>query len=119
MRANPELKAKWLEGINRREANPEYQAERLERLNQINASRKGSPRTVGAGTPCVALKVLDTLNNLTTVYPSIAEAAKAIGTVPSSISLAFKRKGEDSILIKNKRYCITKLPNNGGIDGGL
>lgn len=56
--------------------------------------------------------MFDTLTNKTSVYSSIREAAKAIGVNPSSIVMAFKRKGEGTtgISIKNKRYGITKLP---------
>jgi hypothetical protein len=52
--------------------------------------------------------VLNYLNN-ETVYSSVSEAAQAIGVTRASINLAFKRKGESTILIK-KQYQITKLP---------
>jgi hypothetical protein len=41
--------------------------------------------------------VLDTLNNKTTVYPSIREAARAIDVDESNIRSAFKRKDKPSI----------------------
>ncbi len=37
------------------------------------------------------MEVFDTLNNETKVYPSIAEAARAMGVTKASISMAFKR----------------------------
>jgi hypothetical protein len=45
-----------------------------------------------------------------TIYPSISEAAAAIGITRNSISMAFKRKpGEYSVFMKKKQYQITML----------
>ena len=58
----------------------------------------------------IKVEIFDTLSNETTVYSSTQEAAKAIGVGTSSISMAFKRKGESTtIFMKKKRYQITKL----------
>lgn len=117
-----------LEHLNRLNANPEYQAKRSkhlkrlhssaehkEHLNRLHAnlaiSLKGRSKPKGSGRPNVSIEVLDSLNNEIKVYPSIKEAAGAIGVNSSSISQAFKRlpDGESTILIKNKRYQLTKL----------
>jgi hypothetical protein len=54
--------------------------------------------------------VLDTETNETTVYPSLSEAALAIGVSSSAINQAFKRKpGESSVFVQRKRYQVTKF----------
>jgi hypothetical protein len=56
--------------------------------------------------------VVDTITQEKIVYPSISEAARVIGCSKEGISLAFKRqkeKGVNFILVKNKRYKITKI----------
>jgi len=60
-------------------------------------SQKGRARPKGAGNPSVPVEVLDTVHNTTTVFPSICEAARAIGMAPCSISKAFKLKGASTI----------------------
>ena len=57
------------------------------------------------------MEVVYTINNDTTFYSSIREAALAIGVTQASICVAFKRQKEKgvSILIKNKMYKITKV----------
>jgi hypothetical protein len=71
--------------------------EQKEQLKRIHLSMKGRQRPDGSGVPCVSVEVLDTLNNETKVYPSIAEAARAIGVTKASISMAFKRQGVSTI----------------------
>lgn len=99
---------------------PERLAELLERLKslehqehlkRLNLSQKGRARPKGAGSLSVPIEVLDTDNNETTVYPSISEAARAIGVTNASIFMAFKRQGESIIWVKKRRYKITKLSN--------
>lgn len=107
---NPEFKAKNLEHLKRLHADSELKAKRLEQLKVINASKKGCAKPEGSGRPNVSIEVLDTLNNETTIYSSISEAAQAIGVNKGSISKAFKRNGDSLIYIKKKRYQITKLP---------
>lgn len=105
-----EQKAKHLEQLKRLHSSAEHK----EHLKRLNLSQKGTPRPEGAGVPSVAIEVFDTNNNETTVYVSISEAARAIGVAQASISGAFKRKkpGVSTILIKKKRYKITKLSSN-------
>jgi group I intron endonuclease len=89
-----EQKAKWLEDLKRLHAS-EAHKEHMKKLGEMRS---------------IKVEIFDTLNNETSVYPSTQEAAKAIGVGPSSISMAFKRKGESTtVLMKNKRYQITKL----------
>ena len=98
LNADLEFRAKNLEQLKRLHANPEYQAKRLEQLNRIHSQMS------------IQILVLDTKTNETSSYPSISETARAIGVAQSSISGAFKRKpGESTVLIKKKRYQITKL----------
>ena len=140
--ANPEYQAKRLaalkvynsskearDHLKRLELKPEFQAKRLEHLNHLNSSpeHKEQLKRLHANPEIQAkrlertraklshpVSVLDSLNNETTVYSSVSEAAQAIGVTRASISLAFKRKGDDceaaaTVLIQ-KRYQITKLP---------
>lgn len=114
--------------MNRLNADPEYQTKRSEHLKRLHSSAehkehlnrlhknlaislKGRPKPKGSGRPNVSIEVLDSLNNEIKVYPTIKEAAVAIGVNPSSISQAFKclPEGKSTILIKKKRYQITKL----------
>lgn len=89
-----EQKAKWSDCKIRLHASEAYK-ERMKKLGEMRS---------------IKVEVFDTLNNETSVYPSTQEAAKAIGVGPSSISMAFKRKGESTtVLMRNKRYQITKL----------
>jgi hypothetical protein len=70
----------------------------------------GRARPEGAGRPSIPIEVFDTLNNVKTVYPSIKEAARTIGVSETTIRRAFSgHQGESSILVKKKRYKITKL----------
>jgi len=107
------------ERLNRLNSSKEHQ-EHLTRLHaSLALSLKGRVRPEGAGRSSIPIKVFDTLNNLTTVYPSIREAAQAIGVTKASINNAFKRQKENAqlpseaatIWMKKKRYKITKLSN--------
>jgi hypothetical protein len=108
-----------LEHLNRLNADPKYRAKRSEHLKRLHSSAehkehlnrlhenlaislKGRPKPKGSGRPNVSIEVLDSLNNEIKVYPTIKEAAVAIGVNPSSISKAFKclPEGESTILIK-------------------
>ena len=112
LHANPEYQANRLKQLKKLHQNPEYKAKRLEQLKRLNLSQRGRTRPEGAGISSVSIEVIDTLTNQTTVYPSISEAALAIGVGKSSIGMAFKRqeeKGVATILMKKKRFKITKL----------
>ena len=123
LNANSGYRAKRLEHLKRLHADPEYIAKRLELLKRLHSSQehkeqikrlgeknKGRPRTEGSGKPSVSIEVIDLETGIKTIYPSISEAAGAIGITHSSISMAFKRKpGESTIFMKKKRYQITKL----------
>nr|ATI20483.1 GIY-YIG endonuclease [Juglanconis juglandina] len=111
LNADPELRAKRLEHLKRLHSSAEHK-EHLNRLHENVATRfKGRPKPEGSGRPNVSIEVLDSLNNEIKVYPSLKEAAEAIGVNPSSISKAFKRlpEGESTIFLKKKRYHITRL----------
>lgn len=110
---NPEYQAKRLEGLKRLHQNPEYQAKRLEGLERLNSSPEQKEHLKRLHSDqSQRVSVLDSKTNETTVYSSISEAARAISTNQSSISSAFKRKGDGSktVCIKT-RYVITKLSN--------
>jgi group I intron endonuclease len=123
LNANLGYRAKRLEHLKRLHADTEYKAKRLKHLKRLHSSQehkeqikrlgennKGRPRTEGSGKPSVPLEVVDLETGIKTIYPSISEAAGAIGITHSSISMVFKRKpGESTILMKKKRYQITKL----------
>lgn len=138
LNANPEYRAKRLEHLKRLHSNAEQEVKRLEQLNiynsspehrdhlkklhsskehqeqlkRLNLSMKGRPRPEGAGVPSVSVEVIDTLNGEITVYKSISEAGRSIGVTETAIRNAFKRqeeKGASTILIKKKRYQLTKL----------
>ena len=101
------LTSERLEQLKRLHANPEEQARRLEQIKRINLSNKGRARPEGAGRPSVSIEVLDTLTNKTIVYPSIIEAARAIGCGKSTIQSALKVLKEKGVtrLIK-KKYSV-------------
>ena len=123
LNGNPDFKAKRLEGLNRFHASPEFKAKHSEHLKVLNSSPehkehlkrlhlslKGRARPEGAGSPSIPIEVLDTETNETTVYPSLSEAALAVGVSSSAINQAFKRKpGESSVFVKRKRYQVTKF----------
>ena len=106
LNANPEFQAKRLEGLNRLHLSPEHKEhlarlhsspEHKERLNHLNSIKSQK------------VSVLDSQTNETTVYSSISEAGRAIKVNQSTISMAFKSRGESTVWIKKKRYKITKL----------
>lgn len=124
LNANPKYRAKRIEQLKRLHADPEYIAKRLEHLKRLHSTQehkqqikqlgknnKGRPKTDGSGKPSFPIEVLDLETGIKTIYTSINEAARSIEVAQSSMSLAFKRKpGESTILMKKKRYQITKLP---------
>jgi len=89
LHSNTEIQAKRLEGLKRihleqlknLHSSTEHK-EHLKRLNSIQSDQ---------------VSVLDSQNNETTIYPSISEAARAIGVNQSSISNAFKRRGDSTV----------------------
>jgi group I intron endonuclease len=100
-------KAKQLEGLKIYNSSKEH-LEHLKRLHENMAIRmKGRPRPEGAGRPSVSIEVLDTLTNKTIVYPSIIEAARAIGCVKATIQSTLKVLKEKGVtrLIK-KKYSV-------------
>ena len=50
---------------------------------------RGRAKPEGSGRPSVSIEVLDTLTNETIVYPSIIEAARAIGCVKGTMLTFF------------------------------
>ena len=89
----------------------EQKIKNIKRLNLLNASEKHLEHLKNlTAKQSHSVLVLDTLTNEKTIYPSISSAAKGIGVSQSGICLGFKSKGESSILVKKKRYQITKLP---------
>jgi group I intron endonuclease len=131
LNTNPEYKAKRLSAIQAYQSSEQAQnqlkrlnssSEQKERLKRLHLSMKGRPKTEGSGLPSVSLEVFDTLTDKIAVYPSINEAARAIGMAPSSLNKAFKRKGvagpsgsegagftKPTVIVNKKRYHITKL----------
>ena len=105
--ANPEYKAKRLAQLKI----SNYSKEHKEHLKRLAIKNKGRPKTEGSGSPSVSIEVLDLETGIQTIYPSISEAARAIGVTPASIFMAFKRQGESIIWVKKRRYKITKLSN--------
>ena len=104
--------SKIFEHLKRINSSAEHQAKRLaalkisnssiehqELLKRLHLSRIGCARPEGSGIPSVQVEVFDSLNDKTTAYLSISEAARAIGANKSSISSAFKRlrEGESTI----------------------
>lgn len=106
------------ERLKRRNSSKEHK-EHLKRLHaSLALSLMGRRQPEGAGRPSIPVEVFDTENNVTTVFPSISEAAQAIGVTKANINNAFKRQkekcapseGEAAIIwMKKKRYKITKL----------
>lgn len=95
----PNIKAKRSKHLKRLHSSAEHK-EHLNRLHEnLAISIKARPKPKGAGRPNVSIEVLDSLNNEIKVYPSIKEAAGAIGVNPSSISKAFKGLHNDESTI--------------------
>jgi hypothetical protein len=110
LNSNPEQKAKNLESLKVLHANPEFQAKRLEGLNRLNSTPEQKERLKRLhSVQSHQVSVLDTLTNETTVYTSIAEAARTIKVSQGTICATFKRKGVSTIWMQKKRYRITKL----------
>lgn len=99
--------------LKRLNSSAEYQAKRLAALKISNSSPENKELLFkNAQLRAQQVKVVDTLTNVTTVYSSMSEAGRSIGVTATAIRNAFKRKKEQDalvILIKNKRYRITKL----------
>lgn len=74
-----------------------------ERMKIIGASFKGRARPEGAGSPSIQIEVLDLETQIKTIYPSRAEASKALGLSPRSVGRYFS--GEISRPYKG-RYMI-------------
>lgn len=133
LNTDPEYKAKRLSAIQAYQSSEQAKnqlnrlnssLEQKEHLKRLHLSMKGRPKTEGSGLPSVSIEVLDTLTGKITVYPSIREAARAIGMAPSSLNKGFQRKGvagplgseaegaaftKPTIMANKKRYHITKL----------
>lgn len=110
LNANPEFKDKRLEHLKRLHSSEKHK-EHLKCLHKkLAVSLKGRPKPAGAGRAEVSVEVVDSLTNEIKTYPTIKDAAAAIGIDPSSICKAFKRltEGESSVLVNKKRYKITK-----------
>jgi group I intron endonuclease len=71
--------------------------EHKEHLKRLNLSQKGRAKPEGSGSLSVPIEVLDLETGIKTIYPSISEAARAIGLTNASIFMAFKRQGESII----------------------
>ena len=98
LHSNTEIQAKRLEGLKRIHKNPEYQAKRLEQLKNLHSSTEHKEHLKRLNSiQSHQVSVLDSQNNETTIYPSISEAARAIGVNQSSISNAFKRRGDSTV----------------------
>jgi hypothetical protein len=84
--------------------------ETLEKLSAIqrgeNNPRFGKPRPEGAGKPCKKLQVFDKDTNVTTLYPSISEAARVLNIDPRRIYMYFSRNQAKPY---KKRYIFTKV----------
>ena len=92
LHSNPEYKAKLLEGLKIRNASKEHQ----EHLKRIQLSKSHS------------VIVFDTLNNETTVLPSIQEAARSIGSSFNNVRVAIKgiKETGDSIKWEDLLYWL-------------
>jgi len=84
--------------------------ETLEKLSAIqrgeNNPRFGKPRPEGAGKPSQKLQVFDKDTNVTTLYPSISEAARVLNIDPRRIYMYFSRNQAKPY---KKRYIFTKV----------
>lgn len=89
---NSEIQAKRLAALKIKNSSPENK----EHLKRLALQNKGRPRPEGSGRPSISIEVFDTLNNERTEYPSISEAARAIGVTEAAIRSAFTRKPGDS-----------------------
>ncbi len=104
-----EHKAKRLEHLKRLHSSEEYKAKRLEILNIRNASKEHLEQLKRLKLHnSKEVVVFDTLNNnnTTTVYPSIAEAAKSMGCTSSAIVKALKDQEKGNNRLVKKRYMV-------------
>jgi len=124
LNANPEFKARRLEGLKNLHANPEYQAKRLEHLKRLNVSKEHKEHLKNLNSSpehserllkhsqaiSKSVSVLDTINNETTIYASISEAARALGCAAPAIRYALKNLKEKGVpgLIK-KRFQVKPI----------
>jgi group I intron endonuclease len=65
-----------------------------ETIAKMKEKMQGRPRPELSGSPSISVEMFDTQNNVTTVYPSISEAALGIGVDKGYMSRAFKQKGD-------------------------
>lgn len=106
LNSSPEQR-EHLNGLN---YNAEEQAKRLAALKISNLSQKNLEHLKRLHEKrSVPIQVLDRETGISTTYVSMSEAARALGLTAGAIRIAFKRKGESTILIKDKRYQLTKL----------
>jgi group I intron endonuclease len=105
LREDPEWKANHLEALKKLHADPEWRIKTSERLKIFNESFKGRARPEGAGKPAIQLLVCDLEAKTETLYPSVSEAAKALGISPKSISRYYS---ENSKPYKG-RYMLNKF----------
>jgi hypothetical protein len=75
-------------------------------ISKISESLLGNKRAVGGKRVLTPVEVLDNLTGLKTEYPSISEAAKALGVPSSSIRSYFSRKIQSPF---KGRYVLIKL----------
>ena len=92
------LKERSRETIKILNTNPEQKAKNLERLNIYNASKehKEHLRRLQASNSN-RVEVFDTLTNQITVYPSISEAAQAIGCHKTTIGKTLQHLKETGV----------------------
>jgi len=94
----PEQHAKHSKRFKDLYADPEFLTKRLEKSKIYFSSAKLKDHLKRLNSiKSHRVSVLDSLNNETTVYPSIGEAARAIGVSVVAIVMAFKYKGESTI----------------------
>ena len=74
--------------------------------NKNGANGLGRQRAERAGSPSVQITVLDQETGNKTIYPSISEAAKALGVPSGSIRMYFSRNTQTPY---KKRYLLQKL----------
>jgi group I intron endonuclease len=98
LNANQAIKDQRLEHLKRLNSSEEHKA-------KISASLMGHPRIEGAGRPSVEIEVLDMKTGEKKIYPSMNEAARAIGVSRGGISQYFSRNTQKPY---KGRYVINK-----------
>jgi group I intron endonuclease len=98
-------------------ANPEQKARRLEQLRILHSSKEHQEHLKRLHTIRLQqVSVLDSLNNETTIYPSITEAAQVIGCTKSTISKVLKHQEEKRRLrLVKKRYLVTLFKESSSV----